>query len=152
MQAGLTRPVAIGIGLALVLAAGILAVWGLAPGNSPSIPAGLTEVTNSGELKSTLELSQVGILTSANYLGHKVYIVQGTLKNVSTKPIRLVDVKMTFLDYQKKHIHDEVHAAFEAKQRPLEPGTEYRFEINFENPPRTWNYHLPETEIVRAAY
>ena len=33
-------------------------------------------------------------------------------------PIRLVDVKMTFLDSEKKPIHDEVHPAFELKQRP----------------------------------
>ena len=66
--------------------------------------------------------------------------------------LRLVDVKMTFLDSDKKPIHDEVRPAFELKQRALQPGTEYRFEIPFENPPRTWNYIVPNTEPVRVAY
>ena len=59
---------------------------------------------------------------------------------------------MTFLDYNKKFIQDEVRTAFGLKQRPLEPGTEYRAELAFENPPRNWNYHVPDTVAVKAAY
>lgn len=152
MEAGMARPAAIGIGLACVIGLGILAVWGLEPGARPATPPGLTEVTDSGELQMIIHLDRLSILTSTNYLGHRVYTVKATLKNVSSMPIRLVDVKMTFLDYNKKPIHEEVRSAFDPKQRPLEPGTEYRFEIAFENPPQTWNYHVPETQVVRVAY
>lgn len=152
MEAGVARPVAIGIGIAVVAAVGLLFVWGTEPGRTPNIPAGLTEVTDPSELQNTLQVSRLGILTSTNYLGHKVYIVLATLKNVSDKPVHLIDVKMTFVDYEKKTIHEEVRTAFGLKQRPLEPGTEYRAEINFENPPRNWNYHVPDTKVVKAAY
>jgi hypothetical protein len=152
MEAGMARPAAIGIGLACVIGLGILAVWGLAPGAQPPTPPGLTEVTDSGELKGVIHMDRPSILTSTNYLGHRVYTVKATLKNVSNMPIRMVDVKMTFLDYDKKPIHEEVRSAFDSRQRPLEPGTEYRFEIAFENPPQTWNYRVPETHVVRAAY
>jgi len=152
MEAGIARPVAIGIGFACVIALGILVVWGLAPGDVPRIPPGLTEVQGAAELEKIIQMDQLSILTSTNYLGHKVYTVKATLKNISSMPIRLVDVKMTFLDYNKKSIQEDVRPAFEPKQRPLEPGTEYRFEIAFENPPHTWNYHVPETQVVRVAY
>ena len=152
MEARAVRPAAIGIGIAVVATVGLLFVWGIAPGKTVSLPAGLTEVTDPSELQKMVEVSHLGILTSTNYLGHKVYIVRATLKNVSDRPVRLIDVKMTFLDYGKKVIQEESRTAFGLKQRPLEPGTEYRAEIAFENPPHNWNYHVPDTKVVKAAY
>ena len=152
MEARVVRPVAIGIGIAVVVALGLLFVWGIAPGRTSSMPTGLTEVNDPSELQRMLEVSHVGILTSTNYLGQKVYIVRATFKNVSDMPVRLIEVKMAFSDYDKKMIHEESRTAFGLKQRPLEPGTEYRAEIAFENPPRNWNYHVPETKVVKAAY
>jgi hypothetical protein len=72
--------------------------------------------------------------------------------NSSDKPIRLVDVKLTFLDYEKGIVHEEVRTAVAPSQPPIAPGMQQRFEIAFENPPRTWNYHVPETQVVRIAY
>ena len=143
MEAGVARPVAIGIGIAIAAAVGLLFVLGISPGTTVSMPAGLTEVSDPSELPKIVEASHAGILTSTNYLGHKVYIVRATLKNVGDKPLRLIDVKMAFSDFEKKMIREETHTAFGLKQRPLEPGTEYRAEIAFENPPRNWDYHLP---------
>jgi len=152
MEARVVRPAAIGIGIAVVAAIGLLFVWGIAPGKTVSMPAGLTEVNDPSELQKIVEVSRVGILTSSSYLGQKVYIVRATLKNVSDRPVRLIDVKMTFLDYEKKMLHEETRTAFGLKQRPLEPGTEYRAEIAFENPPHDWNYHVPDTKVVKIAY
>lgn len=146
------RAGALGIGLVSVIILGILIVWALGPRDLPRTPPGLTEVKDPAELLKMIELNHLSILTSTNYLGHRVYTVKATLKNISGMPIRLVDVKMTFLDYDKKTIHEEVHSAFESKMPPLQPDTEYRFEIAFENPPQTWNYHVPETQVVRLAY
>jgi hypothetical protein len=153
MEYGLNRPFTIAIGLAVVaIAFGIFLVRGIAAREEPRAPSDLTEVTDPVEIRKMLEMSHLGILTSSNYLGQRIYTVTATLRNISTTPVRLVDVKMTFLDSDKKPIHDEVHPAFEFKQRALQPGTEYRFEIPFENPPRAWNYIVPNTEPVRVAY
>lgn len=152
MEARIARPVAIGIGFVCVIAGGILAIWGLAPGDGPSTPAGLTEVKDPTELEKIITVSPPSILTSTNYLGHKVYTVKATLKNTSGMPIRLADVKMTFLDYNKNSVQENVRPAFEARQRPLDPGSEYPLELAFENPPHTWNYHVPEIHVVRVAY
>jgi hypothetical protein len=152
MEGPVVRPAAIGIGIAIVVAVGLLLVWGVSPGRTVSLPAGITEVMDPAGLPKIVEISKVGILTSANYLGQKVYIVQATFKNVSDKPVRLIDVKMKFSDYDKKMIYEETRTAFSLKQRPLEPGTEYRAEINFENPPRNWNYRVPDTQVSKVAY
>jgi len=152
MEAGVRRPVALGIGIAVVALLGLLAVWGIDPNPAPKLPAGITEVSDPKELEEIVKVGRLEIFTSTNYLNHKVYSVRATLKNVSSKPIRLIDVKMIFVDSDKKTIKEEVRTAFEPKQRPLEPGTEYVAELAFENPPRNWNYRVPDTKVVKAAY
>ena len=152
MQSSVARPVTIAIGLAVVIALGVFIVWGVAPRAELKTLPGLTELKDPGDIQKTIELSHLHIVSSSNYLGHFVYTVKATLRNVSDRPIRLVDVKWTFLDYNKKVIKEEVHPAFGPKQAPLEPGTEYMFEIPFENPPKGWNYKVPENAVVRVAY
>jgi len=152
METGVARPVVIGIGVVLIAAVALLALWGIGPSAAPTVPPGLTEVSDPSELEKIVELSRLGILTSTNYLNQKVYIVRATLKNISAKPVRLIDVRMTWVDYEKKTIKEEVRTAFEPKQRPLEPGTEYRVELAFENPPKAWNYRVPDTKVVKIAY
>jgi hypothetical protein len=152
MDESIKRTAIIALVLAIVVAAGVLVAWSLTPRVAPEIPTKLTEVTDNAELKKFIEMSHLGILTSTNYIGHRIYTVHATLKNISPSPIRLVDVKMTFRDVHKRGIHEETHPAFETRQSALEPGTEYRFEIPFENPPKTWDYHVPDTEVVRVGY
>jgi hypothetical protein len=152
MEADIKRPVTIGIGFAVVAVIGVVVAWSLSPRNTPGVPPGLTEVTDPAEVSKLMELTHLNILTSTNYLGHKIYTVKATLRNISNSPIRLVDVKFTFRDAQKQVIQQENHPAFEPRQSPLQSGAEYIFNIPFENPPRAWNYHVPDTEIVRIGY
>ena len=152
MDADIKRPATIALGLALVVTVAILLAWSVSPGVVPAVPPELTEVTDKSEIEKLIEMSHLGILTSTNYLGHRIYTVRATLKNISPSPIHMVEVKMTFRDEQKRSIQEDVRPAFEPKRPPLEPGTEYRFEIPFENPPKTWDYHVPDTEVVRVGY
>lgn len=146
------RRAAVIIGVIVLVALGILGLWGLSPDDTTTTTDNLTEVIDPGTLRETVNLSHLGIETSTNYVGHKIYLVGGTLKNLSDKPLRLIEVKMSFMSYDGKMVEEGVHTAFELKQKSLEPGTEYRFKIAFENLPRTWNYRVPTTEIVKAAY
>jgi hypothetical protein len=136
----------------LVLGAGILGLWLLTPRGNPAQQAGLMEVTDSATLKDSVALSHLGIRTSTNYLGHRIYTVHGRLKNNSINPIRMIEVRMTFVDQDQKPVQESIHQAFEPKWKPLEPGTEYEFSLAFENLPRTWNYRVPSTEVYRIAY
>jgi len=152
VEPGIKRPVAIGLGLAVVIVLGIVAFLALTPGDDAPVPPGVTIVKDRGDVDQSVQLTHLGILTSTNYLGHRIYTVTATLKNISDKPIRLIDVKLTFLDYGKKVIHEEGRTAFDLKHTPLAPGAEYRMEISFENPPSNWNYHVPDTQIILVGY
>jgi hypothetical protein len=152
VEAGIKRPVAIGIGVALFAGIATVAVLLLTPRNSSELPAGLTPVMDSSTIAQFVQLTHLGILTSTNYLGHRVYTVIAKLKNTSDKPIRRIDVKLVFFDYDKKLIRQEGHTAFDLNHTPLQPSAEYPMEIAFEDPPSNWNYHVPDTQVVMVAY
>jgi len=137
------------IGGLIVVALALILGWAY---TSPDAAPSLTEITDPSAIQSAIQLTDTGILTSETYFGHRIRVIRGWLKNVSDKPIRMVDVKFTFTDYDGKPIQESVHRAFEPIQKPIGPGTSYRFEINFENLPRTWNYRIPITEVVKVGY
>jgi hypothetical protein len=143
---------ALGLGVAVVLGLGTIALLTLAPPDEPPIPADITTIKERDKIDQTVQLTHLSILTSTNYLGHRIYTVTATLKNVSDKPIRLMDVKLTFFDYTKKMIREEEHPALDPKHTPVAPGAEYPLAVSFENPPQNWNYHVPDTQVVVLGY
>ncbi len=145
------RRTAVIIGVTIAVIVGVLLVWAFAFNNAPST-ANLTEITDKPALKKIAQISQVGIATGENYMGHRIRVIHGTITNNSDKPLRMVDVNMTFNDYDAKPVQRSVQRVFEATQKPLPPAAKYRFEVNFENLPRTWNYHIPDIEVVKIAY
>ena len=152
MEPGIKRPVAIGLGLAVVIALAVLALVVLRPRADSPVPADVTTVTGRGEIDQTIRLTHLQIFTSTNFLGQRIYTVTATLKNISDKPVRLIDVKLTFSDYDKKVIREEERTALDVKHMPVDPAAEFAMAIPFENPPSNWNYHVPDTEVVLVGY
>jgi|SRR6187399_253486 len=141
------------IGGAVFLAIALFVGWNFGPGRSTNVSSALTEITDPSTIQSTVELSRLSILTSETYAGNiRIRNITGLLKNVSPMPIRRIDLKMTFTDNQGKTVQESTHTAFSPRRKPLDPGTQFRFEVNFENLPRTWNYRVPMTQIVRVGY
>jgi len=141
------------IGGAVFIAMAVFAGWSLGPGRSVSGTSNLTEITDPSMIQNTIELTHLSILTSDTYAGNiRIRNITGLLKNISTMPVRKIDLKMTFTDYDGKTIQESTHTAFSPRKKPLDPGTLFRFEVNFENLPRTWNYHVPITQIVSVGY
>jgi len=141
------------IGGTIFLAIGLLVGWSLGPGRNVNDTSTLTEITDPSAILNTVELSRLSILTSETYAGNiKIRNITGLLKNISPMPIRRIDLKMTFTDYEGKPVQESTHTAFSPRRKPLDPGTQFRFEVNFENLPRTWNYRVPTTQIVRVGY
>lgn len=138
--------------LTIVSAFVLLGAWIYAPRTTAVQETDFTEVTDPAALQSMVQLTRPSIATSENYVGHRIRLIYGSLKNVSDKSIRMIEVKMAFTDFDGKPVQEGVYQAFEPKQRPLKPGTEYRFEIAFEGLPRTWNYRVPVMQIVKVAH
>ena len=141
------------IGVAVFIALSLLAAWSLGPGRGHGGSADLTEVTDPAMIQTAVELTHLSILTSETYVENiRIRNITGLLRNISTKPVRRIDLKMTFTDRDGKTVQESTHTAYGPRRKPLEPGNQFRFEVNFENLPKTWNYHVPDTKIVRVGF
>jgi len=141
------------IGSAVLIGLAVFAGWSFGPGRSQIESSQLQEVTDPATIRNSVELTHLSIATSDTFAGNiRIRNITGLLKNISSTPIRKIDLKMIFTDYEGKTIQESTYTAFSPRKRPLEPGTQFRFEINFENLPKSWNYHVPITQIVSVAY
>jgi hypothetical protein len=136
----------------VVLVAGLIAGWAFVSSDQPKTSTPLTEISDTATIQNSVQLSHLSIATSENYFRHKIYVISGHLKNVADKPLRMVQVKMTFTDFDGKPIHEYSEKILEPHQKPLEPLSEFRFEVRQENLPRGWNYRVPITEITQIGY
>jgi|SRR5437667_6474610 len=144
------RRAAILIGASIAVVLGLVVIWTLFPSAQDRVAAApLTEVTDASRIQSQIQLSHLSIATSENFVGHKIRVIEFAMKNISEKPIRMVDVKMVFTDFDGKPVQEYSQRVLETNQKPLPPGEESRFEVRLENLPRTWNYRVPLTEVIK---
>ncbi len=146
------RPIIIIIA-SIAVVVGLFLVWALAPSarnNDSSLP--LTEIPDTATIQNYVQLSHLSIATSENFARQKIYVISGYLKNVSDKPLRMIELKMAFTDFDGKPIFDYNQKVLDKNQKPLLPGVEFRFEVRQENLPRGWNYRVPITEISKIGY
>ncbi len=137
----------------IAVVVGLFLVWALAPSarnNGSSLP--LTEISDTATIQNYLQLSHLSIATSENFARQKIYVISGYLKNLSDKPLRMIELKMAFTDFDGKSISDYSQKVLDRNQKPLLPGIEFRFEVRQENLPRGWNYRVPITEISKIGY
>jgi hypothetical protein len=139
------------IAVTTVIAVGLVVSWTVLT-QDRTRPSNLTEITDKTEIGRQVELVNVGILTGENYVGHKIRVITGFIKNNSDKPLRLVDMEMSFLDLDGKPVQQSVERGHGLVQKPIPPGTQHRFEVNFENLPRTWNYRKPDIQVVKIGF
>jgi hypothetical protein len=137
----------------LVLLIGITLAWVfVAPAHDQAAAVPLTETSDPATIQSSTQLTHLSIATSENFARQKIYVISAYLKNLSNKPLRQAEVKMVFTDYDNKPIHEYSQKVLDRNQKPLEPGSEFRFEVRQENLPRGWNYRVPLTEVTKLAY
>ena len=137
----------------LVLLIGITLAWVfVAPAHDQAAAVPLTETSDPATIQSSTQLTHLSIATSENFARQKIYVISAYLKNLSNKPLRQAEVKMVFTDYDNKPIHEYTQKVLDRNQKPLEPGSEFRFEVRQENLPRGWNYRVPLTEVTKVGY
>lgn len=137
----------------ILVVVGLVVLWALGPSGQEQVAAApLAEVTDTGVIQNHVQISHLNIATSENFVGQKIRVIGLTLKNISDKPIRMIELKMTFTDYDGKSVKDYTQKVLEPNQKALMPGLEFRPEVRLENLPRTWNYRVPVTEITKIGY
>jgi|SRR5215467_6215283 len=140
------------IGASIILIVGLVVGWTFISSGQQERSLPLTEVTDKDVMERSAELSHLNIATSENFARQKIYVVSAYLKNVTQKPLRSAEVKMTFTDFDGKPIREYSQKILNTNQKPIPPGTEFRFEVRQENLPRGWNYRVPVTEITKLGY
>ena len=137
----------------ILVVVGLVVLWALGPSGQEQVAAApLAEVTDTGVIQNHVQISHLNIATSENFVGQKIRVIGLTLRNISDKPIRMIELKMAFTDYDGKSVKDYTQKVLEPKQKALMPGAEFRPEVRLENLPRTWNYRVPVTEITKIGY
>ena len=140
------------IAASIILIVGLVVGWTFISSGQQERSLPLTEVTDKDVMERSAELSHLNIATSENFARQKIYVVSAYLKNVSQKPLRSAEVKMTFTDFDGKPIREYSQKILNTNQKPIPPGTEFRFEVRQENLPRGWNYRVPVTQITKLGY
>jgi hypothetical protein len=138
------------IAASVAVVVGLALAWSFAPSaRDESAAAPLVEITDTADIQNHVQLSRLGIATSENFVGHRIRVIEATMKNVSGKPVRMAEVKMVFTDYDGNPVEEYSQRVLDVDRRALAPAEEFRFEVRLENLPRTWNYRVPVTEVTK---
>jgi len=137
---------------AIVLIVGLIIGWAFISSGQQEVTGPVTELTEAAVIQSSTQLSHVSIATSENFARQKIYVISAQLKNLSNKPLRSAEIKMTFTDFDGKPIHEYTQKILNPAQKAIPPGAEFSFEVRQENLPRGWNYRVPITEITKIGY
>src|SRR6188474_69189 len=90
----------------ILLVVGLVVGWAfVTSGQQETSNAPLTEISDRAAIQNSIQLSHLSIATSENFARQKIYVISSYLKNVSDKPLRMAEVKMTFTDFDGKPIH-----------------------------------------------
>jgi hypothetical protein len=146
------RP-AIIIVVSIIVALALVLGWAFTPSaRNEFSDATVTEVTHTAAIQDQVQLSHISIATSENFARHKIRVISGVLTNVSEMPVRMVDVKLVFTDFDGKPVYEYTDRVLTLRQKPLMPGEEYGYEVRLENLPKTWNFRVPITEVIKIGY
>ena len=139
------------IGTTIAIALGLIGVWAAVSQPAPTNAEPLVHVDDPDEIAATVAMPRLGILTSRNYVGHTIRVIEGSLENLGTEPIRSIDLKLVFNSYEGEPVLEAEEQGL-TPGRPLPPGETARFSLRFENIPTGWNHRVPEVEIIRIGF
>ena len=137
------------IGAFLLLGLGLIGLWALASQPTGADTEPLVLVDNEAGFSSYAELPRLGILTSTNFVGHRIRIIEGTIRNVSEQTLRSVELNLAFNSFDGEVVLESEEQGLGS---PLPPGQERLYTFRFENLPADWNYRVPDVEIIRIGY
>ena len=103
---------------------------------------------------SHLELSDVKMAASENFMQQQVVEIQGTIANRGLRTLTAVDVYCLFAGPDGREVHRErapiVTAA--GSRGPLAPNASRSFRLPFDSLPDGWNQAMPKLVIARIQF
>lgn len=118
--------------------------WNSRPGDPGAL---IVYVEDPETVGAYVELGRTGILTAENFVGHRIRVVEGALRNVSDRTLRSVELRLSFRSVGGEPV---LESDDEALTLPLDPGGERRYVFRFENLPGEWDYRVPDVRVIRV--
>lgn len=137
------------VGSSILVALGLIGLWALSSRPPAEERAPIEYVEGVDGLDTGVEVDQPGIATAENFVGNRIRVVEGTLRNTSDRLVRSVELQLTFEDREGEIVHEE---SGEALRSALPAGETRRYEYRFENLPDTWNLRRPTVTVGRVGF
>jgi hypothetical protein len=100
----------------------------------------------------SLQLSDVTMQATENFMNQQVVEVQGKIANHGPKSLRSVDVYCLFQGIDGHEIRRERLPIVQAKGVALKPGEVRPFRLPFDSIPEGWNQAMPRMVIAGIAF
>ena len=142
-------PIIIGTSIAIALA--LIGVWAAVSQPVTVNAEPLVHVDDPDEIAAIVGMPRLGILTSQNYVGHRIRVIEGSLENLGAEAIRSIELKLVFSSFEGESVLEAEEEGL-TPGRSLIPGATARFSFRFENIPSGWNYRVPDVEVIRIGY
>ncbi len=142
-------PIITGTSIAIALA--LIGVWAAVSQPVTVNAEPLVHVDDPDEIAAIVGMPRLGILTSQNYVGHRIRVIEGSLENLGAEAIRSIELKLVFSSFEGESVLEAEEEGL-TPGRPLIPGATARFSFRFENIPSGWNYRVPDVEVIRIGY
>ena len=124
-------------------------LWAAVSCGDTSRPPGDPEMAVLEEAyKDQVTLSKLGLAKGENFLGDKVFYVEGSITNDGEGTIRKVELTFIFKGSLDQVVFRKTRTALAYRgKRGIAPQQHAEFQVAFENLPRDWNYVVPEVHV-----
>ena len=137
------------IGGAVAIGVALIGIWAISSRPPASERAPITSVEDLSRPSDYVELDGLNIATAENFVGHRIRVIGGMVRNNSPQTLRSIELHLAFQDYDEETVHE---FDGEALRNPLPPGESRTYEFRFENLPDEWNFRIPVVDVRRVGY
>ena len=143
-------PMAIVIGLVLVLGLGGFLFLDRAANKEPPAPPPLTGAARA--YARNLKLTNVEMKAHESYLKQSVVEIQGNIQNVGDRIIKTVEINCVFYDSYGQVVLRERVPIVSPKIGAVAPEQIKAFRLPFDNIPESWNQMLPQLVMAGVEF
>jgi hypothetical protein len=143
--------------LLFVLVVVVALIAGLGYLNKPVVQKQNAAAPASSEVRaylSHLELSDVAMQATENFMQQQVVEVLGKISNKGPRPLAAIDVYCLFYGVDGHELRRErlPIVGGQGVRLPLQPGDTRAFRLPFDSTPEGWNQAMPKLVIAQIAF
>lgn len=100
----------------------------------------------------SLDVRDLHVSAAVNFLGQTVTYLDGSVTNEGAKPVRRLDLELTFVDMVNQVVLSETAHPLAGRTTPLPPGGTQTFRVTFDHVPGDWNQAPPAAKVVYVEF